>query len=94
MLTIRDIIPKIKCGYCKIFQSIKINRNKGSYQKKKKKKKKKRNKGQIGRLILKCSSTDASVLRNYIFASLTPKVKKISYVIESCGSLASARFSS
>ena len=28
MLTIRDIIPKIKCGYCKIFQSIKINRNK------------------------------------------------------------------
>ena len=37
MLTIRDIIPKIKCGYCKIFQSIKINRNK--------EKKIKRNKG-------------------------------------------------
>ena len=55
MLTIRDIIPKIKCGYCKIFQSIKINRNKGSYQKKKKKKKKKkikRNKGQIVSVLI------------------------------------------
>ena len=39
MLTIRDIIPKIKCGYCKIFQSIKINRNKGFYQKRKRKRK-------------------------------------------------------
>ena len=44
MLTIRDIIPKIKCGYCKNFQSIKINRNKGSYQKEKRKKKKEKRK--------------------------------------------------
>ena len=47
MLTIRDIIPKIKCGYCKIFQSIKINRNKGSYQKKKKRKRKKEIKARL-----------------------------------------------
>ena len=47
MLIIRDIIPKIKCGYCKNFQSIKINRNKGSYQKEKRKKKKKEIKARL-----------------------------------------------
>ena len=47
MLIIRDIIPKIKCGYCKNFQSIKINGNKGFYQKEKRKKKKKEIKARL-----------------------------------------------